>query len=100
MKVEQRKYKKLLWQSKRDAIRNKVNECGKDAKKLYTLVAELTGSQTENPLPPGRDDKELCEDFAHFFINKIKNIRDDLSNHPMYVATSSRDISTLDNFQE
>ena len=49
---EQHKYKKLLCKSKRDTIRYKVNECIKDVKKLYALVAELIGTQTENPLPP------------------------------------------------
>ena len=39
----------------------------------------LTGTATENPLPPGKMDDQLAEDFAEFFMNKIQTIRDSLA---------------------
>ena len=100
LKVERNKYKKMLMKSKRDTLKQKVDACGKDTKKLYKLVAELTGTQAENPLPPGKTDQELSEEFADFFISKITKIRDGLAEHPKYIPTSTRDIPQMDRFDD
>ena len=100
LKVERHKYKKMLRKSKIETIREKVNECAKDSKKLYKLVSELVGSKSENPMPPNRTDKELSEDFADFFMNKITKIRDSLNDHPCYTPCESEDIPALENFKE
>ena len=46
-----------------------------NSKYLYKLIAELTGSKMENPLPEGLSDGDFGEHFAIFFITKIGNIR-------------------------
>ena len=44
----------------------------------------FTGTATENPLPPGKTDNQLAEDFAKIFMNKTQTIRDNLADHPLY----------------
>ena len=60
----------LLTQVKTTKIKEKINDCHNDTKKLYELVVYQTGTATENPLPPGKTDDQLAEDFAEFFMNK------------------------------
>ena len=43
-KIERNKYQQLLRKIKVDVISEKVLECGKDIKKLYNLVAEITNN--------------------------------------------------------
>ena len=82
--MARKEYKILLTQVKTTKINEKIDDCHKDTKKLYELVVYLTGTATENPLPPGKTDNQLVEDFAKFFMNKIQTIRDNLADHPLY----------------
>ena len=74
----------LLTQVKTTKIKEKIYDCHNDTKKLYELVVYLTGTATENPLPPGKTDNQLVEDFVEFFMNKIQTIRDNLADQPLY----------------
>ena len=74
LKSERRKYRDMLRRIRTDKKTEKVTECAGNTKKLYSLVSYLTGSETENPMPPGKMDDELGEEFAEFFIQKIKTI--------------------------
>ena len=58
-------------------------ECEQSVIKLYSLVRELTGTSSQNPMPDGKTDEELSEDFASFFLDKIQKIRDSLSEYPV-----------------
>ena len=51
---------------------------------LYSLVHYLTGTKMDNPLPEDTDDKQLVDEFADFFMGKIKTIHDSLTDHPRY----------------
>ena len=84
LQVARKEYKILLTQVKTTKINKKIDNCHKDAKELYKLVVYLTGTATKNPLPPGKTDNQLAEDFAKFFMNKIQTIRDNLADHPLY----------------
>ena len=46
-----------------------------DTKKLLKLVNELTGNKDQNPHPQANSNKDLAEEFAQFFLNKIGKIR-------------------------
>jgi hypothetical protein len=70
-------YKNHLDKSKFQYINDKIEECGTDAKQLFSIVAKLTGQQKVNPLPEG-DDSQLAEDFSSFFHEKVENIRQEL----------------------
>ena len=64
----------MLKTAKKDAITDMANDCRKNSTKLYTLVTNLTGTFKENPLTEGLSNEELVEQFAEFFITKIKKI--------------------------
>ena len=66
----------------------------------YSLVSYVTGSETENPMPPGKMDDELAEEFAEFFIQKIKTIRDGLEHHLLYrpVTQASQGLKHLNQY--
>ena len=64
--------------AKRKAICEKVLMAKGDSKKLFSLVSELCGTKPENPLPSEVPDEDLANQFADYFMNKIKVIRDSL----------------------
>ena len=45
-----------------------------DIKHLYKVVMSLSGVRKENLMPPAESDQLLAEEFADFFIEKIKKI--------------------------
>ena len=65
----------MLRRIRTDKITEKVIECAGNTKKLYSLVSYLTRSEIENPMPPGKTDGELAEEFAEYFMQKIKTMR-------------------------
>ena len=84
LQTECNKYKSLLKSIKRKTLIEKVDECRHDTKGLYSLVAILTGTKSENPLPPNHSDDELANMFADYFMEKIEKIRSSLDDHPKY----------------
>jgi hypothetical protein len=97
-KKERRIYKQMLQESKRKSLSEKISECGRDVKQLYKLVKHLTGTKPDNPLPPRGSDLDLTNEFAEYFISKIKNIRDSLENMEKYVPVDSKEIPILTEF--
>ena len=55
-----------------------------NTKKLYNLVNNITWRVKLNPMPPGKTDLELADDFAGFFLDKIIKIREDLAGCDTY----------------
>ena len=62
----------------------KVADYHQDAKKLYSLMSYLTGTKVDNPMPEHTDEEQVADEFADFFMEKIKTIRDSLAEHPTY----------------
>ena len=60
----------------------KIRDCGTDAKKLYTLINNLTNNNKDNPLTKSQSDEGLANQFAQFFMSK-----DTLDSHPLYKPT-------------
>ena len=61
----------------------------------------MTGKCSINPLPVSDSDKELANKFANFIINKIKVIRDQLSEDPKFdPGVNSKPIPTMLNKSE
>ena len=96
LKIERNKYKYMLENSKVSVLSKKIDECGRDSKKLYKLITELTGGPKENPFPANIDNEDLANKFADFFLNKIKKIRLDLEGCPKY-EPQERECKILDN---
>ena len=67
-------YGKLLKSEKSVIISNKVIQCGKNLKQLYSLVNNLLGTKVENPMLENHTDLELANEFSEFFSSKIKKM--------------------------
>ena len=87
-------YNRLLNYKKRQLITKQVIDSKGDNKKLYKLMAHLTGARSDNPLPPHDSDESLANQFADYFITKIDRIRDNFSQTPVPILETT-DIPTL-----
>ena len=74
----------MLREARRVKIAGKVNECGNNVKELYNLVNHLTCRNVGTPFPDSESDEMLANQFADFFMENIKTIRDSLERHPTY----------------
>ena len=66
----------LLQYKHRKVMTKKILDCENDTRKLYQLVNNVTGLESENPMPEGKTDQELANSFTLFFNNKILSLRD------------------------
>jgi hypothetical protein len=99
LKHERNVYNTMINRAKKEQLSSKIKENEKNTKSLYKIVSDLTGTRTENPMPPGKTDTELANDFADFFINKITTIRDNLEHIKKYKPTGPK-VPTLESFKE
>ena len=79
-------------------LSSQVTEAGKDKKKLFSLIDTMTGRKKPNPLPPSMSNEELAQEFATFFINKIRKIRDALDTCPKFKPTQHNNSKSFLNF--
>ena len=70
-KKERNRYNKLLQFHKKQCITQKVLDNWKDTKGLFKLINKLTNNNKDNPLP-NRPLEVLAEEFATYFLEKIK----------------------------
>ena len=68
-----------------------------DTKLLHRRVNNLTGTVDENPMPEHSNSETLAEDFADFFLEKIRKIQRDLDNYELF-KPSQKGVPILDNF--
>ena len=47
-------------------------------------MPNLTGKNTENPLPESENMEKLSNEFADYFLEKIQMIRIELDHNPKY----------------
>ena len=79
---ERKKYSKMLLQAKTACYSEQMKDCRGNIKGLYKVVNTLMGTSSNNPHPNHTNDKDLAEEFADFFMDKIQNIRDKLTHNP------------------
>ena len=96
LKEERTQYRLMLKEAQKTTWAEKIKDCGTDAKKLYTLINNLTNNNKENPLPESQSDEGLANQFAQYFMSKIKSIRDSLDSHPLYNPIRGRFPSSQD----
>ena len=85
--IERKKYRRMLVEAKNECYSEKVKDCRGDTKRLYRMVNTLMGTSSSNPLPKHTSNKELAEEFAGFFMEKIQKIREHLADNPIYKLT-------------
>ena len=86
---ERKVYRSMLTSIRTEVLSDKVKECNNNSGKLYDLVKELTNAKDKNPFPKASSDEELANQFADFFMNKIKNIRDELDKYLEYSPSNT-----------
>ena len=74
-KAARNTYVRLLQLAKRESINDLIKSFSGDARKIFNLVNNLTGTKQENPLPA---EDNLPDKFASFFLEKITKIRNGL----------------------
>lgn len=65
---------KLIRKRKCMYYKQKITEAGTDAKRLYSVLNNLTGKSCVKKLPDGHSDMDLANDFMKSFDGKIRNI--------------------------
>ena len=98
-KSEKRRYNNMLFESKKINIANKVNQCNRDTRQLFRLVSNITTSTKDNPLLDGKSNQELANQFAEYFIDKIKKIRNNLNSYDRYHVDEAVQAQTLGEFE-
>ena len=87
----------MLKFKKNDCLHRIIKANSNNTRKLFTLVSEITGSSKPNPMPDAQSDKELAEDFAQFFRQKINGIWHQFKHIPQY-KVPPRDTRPLKSF--
>ncbi len=72
---------RLIIKARRDYYVEKIEQCGRDQKKIFRTAKHLLGDGNSPTLPEHRDAMDLSERFNAFFINKIEKIRERLVSH-------------------
>ena len=70
-KAEWNRYKMMLLEARTEPLREKINECNKDTKKLYSLINNLTNSKNYNPMPDAESDEALANTIADYFMKRL-----------------------------
>ena len=65
-------YNRLLIYYKRQTILKKIIKSENDTKQLFHLIKNITMNKTANPMPKGKMDEQLVEEFSTFFHDKIE----------------------------
>ena len=87
LNMERKKYRIMLFEAKTACYSKQVKDCRGDIKGLYKMVNTLMGTTLDIPLPNHTNNKDLAEEFADFFMDKIQKIRDNLDGNPTYECT-------------
>jgi hypothetical protein len=93
------KYHSALINEKCRTLSGRVLEAKGDSKKLHRIVKELTGSKSDNPMPPVDNENTLADQFADHFMDKIAKIRDSLKDYENF-KPSRKDVPSFDRFAE
>ena len=83
-KVVRWQYKTSIRKAKNEIISDEIQDCKGDTKKLYALVSNLIGKNTENSLPESENIEKLSNEFADYFLEEVQKIRIELDWHPKY----------------
>ena len=76
----QRRYvANLIYSTKRNFLRQKIQECSKDSKAIFKLTNKMLFGKEDLPLPATDNIKELAQEFGNFFDAKITKIMNALA---------------------
>ena len=100
LKKERNRYNYMLKQVKKEVRQDKIMECKGNSRRLFEIFNSMTGKRSENPMPEGKADEELANEFLGFFMDKIYKIRDSLKDIPLFSPTERRNLPKLNQLDE
>ena len=65
----------MLKATKKATLSEKIKECGRDSKKLYNFVSNITGTTKINPMPTPSSNEKLANEFAEFLLAKLTKLQ-------------------------
>ena len=74
----------MIYLAKRDYYKQEFKNHKGNTKHLYKLMPQLTGGINANPMPDGKSNNDIPEDFTEYFLQKNVKIGYDLSNVELY----------------
>ena len=83
---------------KKQMLSKLIKNSGKDTKKLFSLVNNLTSNKSSNKMPEGQTDSMLAKEFATFFLEKIENICNPFTGIDEFKPAINEHASPLENF--
>ena len=95
--IERRRYRFILQDERKKIVSDNILEIGKDSKALYKFMRNMTGTERDNPMPTEGED--LADEFADFFMEKIKKIRDALDQYDKYIPTTNKKLEVFARFK-
>ena len=78
--AERNRFVEAISSAKETYYMDKINQCGNDQKKLFSILKELLCNKEDSCLPDHQSESELSERFNGFFVDKISKIRAELDS--------------------
>ena len=74
-------YVSAIGNAKETYFQAKIDDCGYDQKKLFSVLNEILHKKKQESLPEHTSAHDLAETFNRFFIEKIQKIRSELDSN-------------------
>ena len=72
---------KLMFVAKNEYFRDLIKQNNHDQRKLFSIVKSLLGTDHDQPLPTCESNRQLANNFASYFVNKVMKIRSELDTN-------------------
>ena len=91
---EWNKYIRMLQFNKRNYITAEVIKATNTCRQLFQIIEGLLGRNEGNPIPQDADDIQLAEDFADYFLGKIKKNQGKFQGQGTVQSLTTRNTTT------
>ena len=89
-------YNRRVREARSKYLQEAIRENADNPRHLFTTTSRLIGNKKERALPSGRSDAQLAQEFATFFMEKIRLIRDSIDDLASPVDSLLQCESSLD----
>ena len=78
--IQRNKVNQLIIEAKRAYFNKKIRDSPNASKDIFKIINKLTSQDSNKTLPTHISDSQLARDFLSFFTEKVKSIRNAVSN--------------------
>ncbi len=78
-----REFNDFLENKRAESYAKIIDDNSDDPKILFKVINKALHKNQDNPMPPGKDNQKLADEFADFFTDKISNIRIKIQQDPL-----------------